>query len=64
MSPSNGIDSIFLEVGTAEKLKIYRSLNGAFWLNLKRCKMRPDLSLSNVRGPPPPPPPVEPPLHV
>ena len=37
------------EVGTGEKLFKTRLLNGAFCLNLKRCKMRCRLSLSNFR---------------
>jgi len=37
MSHSNAIDSMFSEVGTAEKLFKARSLYDAFCLNLKRC---------------------------
>jgi len=37
MLHSNGIDSMFSEVGTAEKRFKARSLYYAFCLNLKRC---------------------------
>ena len=41
MSHSNAIDSMFSEVGTAEKPFKARSLYDAFCLSSKRCKMLP-----------------------
>ena len=41
MSHYNGTDSMFSEIGTAEKLFKARSLYDAFCLSSKRCKMLP-----------------------
>ena len=40
MLHSSAIWNDVLKLEQLRKLKINRSLNGAFWLNLKRCKMR------------------------